>query len=84
MDFIEEIYEAPEWYKFKHPCGNVVLIEEQFWYDPDKPEPRGILIEDIDTCLGCPSYFYREETGKGMCQGLEIVVFGEKLSYIKK
>ena len=82
---MNDYYASPPDYVFVHPCGNVVKIEELFFYNPKNPEPRAIIIDDTNKCLDCACYFHYEKTGKSMCQGLEIKLESDvKISYNKK
>lgn len=71
----EEFYGAPDWYKFEHPCGHIEKIE-QFFYDPDNPEPRALVVPSIIMCEGCNCSFVHGS--KRYCQGIEILESKEK------
>jgi uncharacterized lipoprotein YddW (UPF0748 family) len=66
----DEFYGAPDWYKFKHPCGHIEKIE-QFFYDPKHPEQRVLIVQSIIMCEKCNCYFIHGL--KKYCQGIEIL-----------
>jgi len=80
-----EVCDAPPDYEFDHPCGNVATSEEVFFYDPKNPRPKAIIVREADKCLGCACYSVDQITGRGKCQGLQIILeLDVKISYNKE
>jgi len=77
----DEVYGAPDWYEFKHPCGHIEEVE-QFFYDPKNPGSRVLVVPSIESCKSCTCFFVHGPIV--YCQGIKIVEFNEKSLYIKK